>query len=303
MVFLLAGLASCSPHSAAALPEGNQGSSLVTPVPSLEPSPTLSTTHAPSPSPAVVKAAPVSTRQSHFLDCLKEGGRIETTQLNADWMHYPLDVRVYVPPCYDEHTDDAFPVLYLFHGQSYTDDQWERLGVGATADRLIAQGELSPFLIIMPRDREWIPSDKDPFGRAFLELLLPWAEQYYRVIPDRSGRAVGGLSRGAGWAVHFGLKYWQDFGIIGAHSPALFWNDGPSIVKWLDAIPFEKMPRIWIDLGAADEKEILDSANWFESQLTGRNIPHEWYLNTGEHDEKYWSSHVEQYLRWYARDW
>ena len=101
----------------------------------------------------------------------------------------------------------------------------------------------------------------------------------------------------------FGLKYWQDFGIIGAHSPALFWNDGPSIVKWLDAIPLEKMPRIWIDLGAGDEKEILDSANWFESQLTGRNIPHEWYLNTGEHDEKYWSSHVEQYLRWYARDW
>jgi enterochelin esterase-like enzyme len=235
--------------------------------------------------------------------CWQAGGRIVIHQLEADWLRYPLDFRIYLPPCYDEQPERTFPVLYLFHGQSFTDDQWERIGAGETAGRLIAKGEMVPFLIVMPRDREWTPSDEDPLGRAFIELLLPWVDEHYRTLAERSGRAVGGLSRGAGWAVHFGLRNWQDFSAIGAHSPALFWNDGPATVKFLDSIPIEEMPRVWIDLGARDEKEILESANWFETQLAMRNIPHEWHLFSGYHDEKYWRSHIEQYLRWYAEDW
>jgi len=33
------------------------------------------------------------------------------------------------------------------------------------------------------------------------------------------------------------------------------------------------------------------------------NIPHEWHLFTGYHEEAYWQSHLEQYLRWYTQDW
>lgn len=301
---LLPGLAACGPAGAAALP----GQEAVSPTPASGGALHITATSTTAPlaaafSTATLAPAPSPTLTPMSLACWQAGGRVERQRLEADYLHHPLDFRVYLPPCYDEQPESSYPVLYLFHGQSYTDDQWERLGAGRVADRLVARDEVAPFLIVMPRDREWTPSDEDPLGRAFMELLLPWVDEHYRTLPERSGRAVGGLSRGAGWAVHFGLRNWQEFGAIGAHSPALFWNDGPTTVKLLDSIPVEEMPRIWIDLGARDEKEILESANWFEEQLARRNIPHQWHLFTGYHDEEYWSAHVEQYLRWYAEDW
>ena len=87
------------------------------------------------------------------------------------------------------------------------------------------------------------------------------------------------------------------------HSLALFWSDVSYIKLWLDEIPPEEMPRFYIDAGLNDRPDILNSSRWFESQLNQRDIPHEWHLFAGYHDEAYWSSHLEQYLRWYAAEW
>jgi enterochelin esterase-like enzyme len=228
---------------------------------------------------------------------------MELGQLDTELLREPLDFRVYLPPCYTAQPDRHYPVLYLIHGQSYTDDQWHRLGVGEVADRLVGAGELAPFLIVMPRDREWSQPDADPFGRAVIEVLLPYIDETYRTIPERPYRAVGGLSRGASWAIHFGFKYWQLFGGIGGHSPPVFWADVPHMKRWLDEIPAEDMPRIFLDIGENDRPEIKESALWFENLLTQRNIAHEWYLFSGYHEEAYWQAHVEQYLRWYAAEW
>lgn len=262
------------------------------------PTSALSFTPTPSSSPT---AAPSLTLTA--LTCWKKGGQVVLGQLETDLLRQPLDYRVYLPPCYAEQPDRRYPVLYLIHGQSYTDDQWDRLGVDETVDRLVADGEIAPFLIVMPRDREWTQSDIDPFGRAVVEVLLPAIDQTYRTLPDRSQRAVGGLSRGAGWAIHLALKYWPLFGAVGGHSPPIFWSDVPLIKRWLEEIPAESIPRIWLDIGEDDRPEIMDSARWFENLLTQRNIAHEWHLFSGYHEEAYWQAHVEQYLRWYAEGW
>ena len=132
--------------------------------------------------------------------CWLEGGQYDFAALQTDLLRFPLDVRVYVPPCYAQEPEMRYPVLYLIHGQSFTDDQWDRLGVDEHLDALIAAREVPPFLVVMPRDREWTQSNQDPFGKAFIEVLLPWVEANYRTLPERKYRAVGGLSRGAGWA-------------------------------------------------------------------------------------------------------
>ena len=41
----------------------------------------------------------------------------------------------------------------------------------------------------------------------------------------------------------------------------------------------------------------------FEAVLNIEGIPHEWYLFPGYHEEEYWASHVEQYIRGYAETW
>jgi len=271
-----------------------------TSTPSLTPTATATVTLTPSPSDT---SSPTISSTPTRLACWSQGGQIVLGKLETSLLSQPLEYRVYLPPCYARLPGRRYPVLYLIHGQSYTDDQWDRLGADETADRLIAAGEIAPFIIVMPRDRAWTQADVDPFGQAFLEVLLPYIDETFPTLAQRQYRAVGGLSRGASWAIHFGLGHWELFGTIGLHSPPVFWSDVPDVKKWLDTIPFDSMPRIFMDMGKDDRPEIKESALWFESQLTQRSIPHEWHQFEGYHEEAYWQAHVEQYLRWYAADW
>ena len=237
------------------------------------------------------------------LACWKTGGHIETSQIRTELLRLPLEFRIYLPPCYSEQPDRRYPVLYLIHGQSYNDDQWDRLGADETADRLIAKREIAPLIIIMPRDRVWSQPTEDLFGQAVGEALMPWVDENLRTQTGRTYRAVGGLSRGAGWALHLGFSRWELFGSIGMHSLPVFWTDLPSIKGWLEAIPEGQLPRIYMDIGEKDRPQIMKSTIWFENLLTESGIPHEWHLYPGYHEEAYWEAHVEEYLRWYTEGW
>jgi enterochelin esterase-like enzyme len=256
-----------------------------------------------SPTPLTPTPNPPPSVTPTPLPCVEGGGQIETGQLTTDLLRDPLDFRIYLPPCYGQEIERHYPVLYLIHGQGSTDDQWERLGAGRVADALIASGEAPPFLIVMPRDREWTEPSEDHFGQAVVEVLLPWVDEHYRTIPERQFRAVGGLSRGGAWALHFGLRYWEVFGAFGMHSGFAFYSDVTYINKWLDEIPPEQMPRIYMDICDNDRPQIAESAIWFEDILTQRGISHEWHMFAGYHEETYWQAHVEDYLRWYVEGW
>lgn len=236
--------------------------------------------------------------------CLASDGSMEQISIESELLDHPLAFRVYTPPCYGEHADQSYPVLYLIHGQTYTDDQWDRLGADETATELIANGEVAPFLIVMPADASHFtqPSD-NAFDESIVEELIPWIDAHYRTQPERRYRAVGGLSRGASWAIHLALTHPELFGSLAGHSPPVFQEDAAHVRGWLDSIPALLMPRIWLDIGERDQAAILESATWFEGLLDERDIPHDWSFFTGDHSETYWSSHVEQYLRWYAAEW
>lgn len=254
--------------------------------PTLTPTPTSTITPSPTP-----------------LACWQQGGKIVTGQVQTELLPLPLDFRVYLPPCYQQERERRYPVLYLIHGQSFNDDQWDRLGADESADRLVADGQVSPFLIVMPRDRVWSQPTEDMFGQAVVQALIPWIDQNYRTRTERQYRAVGGLSRGAGWALHLGFSQWELFGSIGMHSLPVFWTDLPDIKPWLDFLTPDLLPRIYMDIGEKDRPQILKSTLWFEGLLTEKGIPHEWHLYPGYHEEAYWEAHVEEYVRWYAEEW
>lgn len=235
--------------------------------------------------------------------CRKTKGLVKTGALQSHLLPKPLEYRIYLPPCYNEHTEQRYPVLYLIHGQSYTDDQWDRLGVDETADDLIFAGEVQPFIIVMPRDRVWSQPKEDQFGQSLVEEFVPWIDSQYRTLANRRYRAIGGLSRGGGWALHLGLSRQDLFTAIGLHSAAVFSSDVQRIPGWIGKILPRFMPRIYIDIGDKDRPQILNAITRFEEYLTERGIPHVWHLYSGYHDEAYWQSHVEDYLRWYAEGW
>ncbi|MGW8226028.1 MAG: alpha/beta hydrolase [Anaerolineales bacterium] len=262
------------------------------------PSPTITATWTQS-----ATATPTSSPTPERLACWEEGGRIELGDVRTNLLPLPLSYRIYLPPCYDELEAETYPVLYLIHGQNFNDDQWDRLGIDEVADDLIASGDIPPLLIVMPRDRSWSQPADDKFGQAVVELLVPRIDQIYRTRALREYRAIGGLSRGAGWALHLGFSNWESFGAIGMHSLPVFWTDLPEIRSWLDSIPYQSLPRIYMDLGDKDRPQISKSAIWFEELLTESRIPHEWHLYPGYHEEAYWGEHVEEYLRWYTKNW
>lgn len=223
--------------------------------------------------------------------------------IESDLLNLPLEFRVYLPPCYEEEPERRYPVLYLVHGQSFTNDQWDRLGVDETIDALSATGDLPPFIVVMPGDRVWTQPSVDMFGQAVMNDLVPYIDATYRTRTERADRAIGGLSRGAAWALHLGFSRWESFGVIGLHSLPVFWDDVPHIRDWLAAIPSDQLPRIYLDVGENDRREIKDSTFWFRDRLVEAGIPHEYFLFAGYHDEEYWASHVEKYLRFYAAGW
>lgn len=234
---------------------------------------------------------------------MQAGGRVEVYEFTTVLLPNPLIYRIYLPPCYDEEPERTYPVVYLIHGQTYSDTQWDRLGAPESADKLIATGEAVPFIIVMPRDRVWREPTEDNFGLAVEQSLIPWVDERYRTIPDRAHRAIGGLSRGGAWAVHLGLSHWELFSAVGVHSGFAFQSDVQALYLWLNNIPAGMSPRIYMDLGDEDRPEITKSAAWLEDLLTRFDIPHEYHMFVGEHEEDYWQAHVEDYLRWYSMDW
>ena len=276
------------------------------PPPTNLPTPNLPTTNLPttnlpipnSPTPLFTPTS-ASTLTPTPLSCLTRPGRIEDGKLDS--FKPAQEFRVYLPPCYDEMPDERYPVLYLLHGQTYTDDQWIRLGATRALNELIHSGQAQPFIIVFPDDRYWNLAAGPGFGDRLVNTIVPYIDSTYRTLPDRDHRAIGGMSRGAGWSLRLGLSDWQLFGIIGLHSLAVMQKDASRIGDWIDAIPSSSHPRIFMDIGDNDQE--LTMARQVESMFNDAGLSHEWHLYKGDHTEKYWRAHVEEYIRWYAEQW
>jgi enterochelin esterase-like enzyme len=249
--------------------------------------------------PTSTPASPTQTFTATPLTCLTQSGRVEQGKLEST--NPPQEYLIYLPPCYDQKTEESYPVLYLLHGQTYTQDQWIRLGAVDIIDDLILSGESVPFIVVFPDDRYWNLPPGPGFGQRLIETLIPHIDRNYRTLDDRDQRAIGGLSRGAGWALRLGLTRWDLFSSLGLHSPAVLQKDASQIDNWLADIPAFSQPRVFMDIGDNDPE--LSMAVNIESKFNEYGLIHEWHLYSGGHTEDYWSAHVEEYIRWYAEEW
>jgi enterochelin esterase-like enzyme len=251
---------------------------------------------APTPARTAAQSTPDATSTP---TCLQAGGRVEIQRIETDLIPKPLDVRLYLPPCYDPNAAQAYPLLILLHGQSYSDSQWVDLGAAVTADRLIADGLIPPLLIAMPHEEYDLQEPLESyFDEALIDVLIPWMETHYHAAASRACRALGGISRGAAWAVHVGYRNSPSFAWIGAHSLPPFPSDQYRAPYWSENIPADQLPALYLDIGDTDTYR--SAAEEFHQVLLQYDIPHEWHLNQGGHEDSYWQAHLEEYLRWYG---
>jgi enterochelin esterase-like enzyme len=228
--------------------------------------------------------------------CTETQGHFTAVDVPSAYLGYPIATRIYTPPCYAS-SDELYPVLYLIHGLNFNEDQWERLGIGSEADKLIASHDIAPLIIVLPRDRD--DTRLDP---AFVTDLLPYIDSHYRTLPSAGYRAIGGMSRGGGWAIHLGLRYANLFGRVAADSPAIFYGDELNVLNYIRMVAKNGTgPALYLDIGSGDPQS--QSVQWLQQMFTAYRLPYDYVTAPGGHDEAYWTAHLDDYLRFYAAAW
>ncbi len=251
-----------------------------TPPPSQTVTPLVTAVPQPSPTPA----------------CGEQSGRVVEFQIASSILNgEKVPTNIYFPPCYTYQPQQRYPVLYLLHGLGHDQNTWSvDIGINQTADRLLQAKEIAPLIIVMPQE---YPTDEH-FDRVLNETIVPFVDQNFRTYNNRSYRALGGVSRGAGIAMRIGLQAPQIFGMLGFHSLAILRSDDAFVSKWVNSVPRELSQHYFIDIGSEDS--ITVSAFYLHNLFLSRDIAHEYlFVEGGEHSIGFWAFQSETYLRWY----
>jgi enterochelin esterase family protein len=135
-------------------------------------------------------------------------------------------MHVYTPPGY-ESGNSTYPVFYLLHGSTDSDDSWSTIGrAGVILDNLIASNEAVPMVVVMPDGhvtQAGVPNTSGgSFEDEFVRDIRPTIEKNYRVYTDRAHRAIAGLSMGGGQTLNIAFGNLADYGYIGVFSSGVF---------------------------------------------------------------------------------
>lgn len=231
-------------------------------------------------------------------------------------------VLVYMPPCYDRHTQRKFPVLFVHDGQNVFDGHTSYVPgqhwmMREAADALLAARAIEPLLIVAvyhageKRIDEYTPTRSrmggglaDLHGRMMVEELLPFIRDRYRVLPQARHTGIGGSSLGGLASLYLGLKYPSVFGKMAVMSPSVWW-DNRVILRRLVLLEHAHRQRIWLDVGTAEGRsprsstkdvrllrDILVSKGW----RLGSNL-HYVEVPGADHSERAWAARVPDMLQ------
>ncbi|MEL7645207.1 MAG: alpha/beta hydrolase-fold protein [Anaerolineaceae bacterium] len=228
-------------------------------------------------------------------------GWMVSDQISGEPLEEVLPFWAYLPPGYGQNPDQRYPTLYLLHGLNFDENQWKELGLAGTMDTLIAAEKIPPFIVILPRIPNISTYPSSYNARIFANILVPYVDSRYQTLPERSYRAIGGLSRGAAWALRIGLQDGELFSRIGLHSLSMSGEEINTWVSEINALDPRERPALYLDAGSGDEDQ--DSAMFLSYQLNRESIPHLFILVEGEHSADYWAQHLPDYLSWYSSEW
>lgn len=230
----------------------------------------------------------------------KKTGVIKNVEIPSPTLGEKLRMRIYLPPCYQKEKEGGYPLLVLLHGQNGQDDQWINLGLTKAADSLILSNEIPAIVMVFPWERLYLLDWREShFGEALTEDLMAYILAEYNINPARDQHAIGGISRGASWAVQVGMESPQLFGVIGGHSFPSFGGEIRKLPVWIEQFDPLGEPALYFDIGKYDRyKRYCDP---FMEALTQQGVEHQYIINEGAHNNEYWQEHIIDYLTWYGK--
>jgi len=218
-------------------------------------------------------------------------------------------MHVYTPPGYASG-EGVFPVLYLLHGATDSDDSWSTAGrANVILDNLIATGQSVPMLVVMPDGHVTRAGVTNTSGGSyeeeFAQDIRPYIEAHYRVHEDRANRAIAGLSMGGGQTMNISFENLADYGYIGVFSSGVFsmgrggqaggsnWEeehaatlDNPALKQGLEVV--------WFATGAEDG--LIETSRETVAMLRRHNFDVMWQETGGGHWWRNWRDYLDEFV-------
>jgi len=221
-------------------------------------------------------------------------------------------MHVYTPPGY-EHNQETYPVFYLLHGATDSDDSWSTAGrANYILDNLIAAGKTVPMVVVMPDGhvtragvrRTSVGSYED----EFFQDIRPTIEKTYRVSTDRAHRAIAGLSMGGAQTLNIAFSNLADYGYIGVFSSGVFslggrnrrggasqglsWEDRHAI-NLKDPALKQGMNLIWFATGRDDF--LIETSRSTVATLRKHGFDVMWKETKGGHWWRNWRAYLNEF--------
>ena len=246
--------------------------------------------------------------------------RIVTDSLYSNVLQCSKEYDVYLPKNYDENKDKSYPVLYLLHGYSGDNHNWNKRGrVREVLDHLLSAGEICEMVVIMPDADADVPRAEHGYFNYpnwsyedyFFTELIPCVESRYRIVSDKGNRAIAGLSMGGGGTVYYAQRHPEFFCAAYAMS---------ALMEGIEDSELQKDPKVNLMLKSAkdnscvayvrnaseDVRNQLRTVKWFVDcgdddfllegnldfikEMRKAGIPYEFRVREGAHIWEYWHS-------------
>jgi predicted alpha/beta superfamily hydrolase len=224
-------------------------------------------------------------------------------------------LRIYLPPSYEENKAKRYPVLYMHDGQNLFDAKTAAYGVewgiDETLNRLVATGVMEEVIVVgidntPDRIPEYTPccdpkhgGGKLPAYQAFIvDTVKPYIDQKLRTLPGREHTAIMGSSLGGIASVLIAQGKPDIFSKAAGVSSSFWWNERGLINK-----PGARVPvNFYLDAGASNDG-LEDSLKMRDAMLKqgyreGEDLM--FYSDpAGTHNEKSWAARVDKPLLWF----
>jgi len=262
--------------------------------------------------------------------------KIITDSIHSKVLNAYRAYNVFLPKSYETDTNKKYPILYLLHGMTDTNQAWSGRGhLQDVADQLIESGEACEMIIVTPNAggniyagvwNGYFDMPGWSYETFFYTEFLPYIEKNYRVIGNKANRAIAGLSMGGGGATCYGQKHSEMYAAVYAMSalmsipelgaaPAQKPDDKMAIltksvienscVDYVENADEERIAKLrsvawFVDCG--DDDFLLDRNIEFTQAMRKKKIPCQFRVRDGGHTWEYWHSALYTCLPFVTRN-
>jgi enterochelin esterase family protein len=173
------------------------------------------------------------------------------------------ELYVYLPPLYESRDGEkSFPVVYCLtgftgRGKMLLNDNALTPNLAERMDKLIAAETIGPMIVVMPDcftyygGSQYINSSATGNYEDYLiNEIVPFVDENFRTIADRSSRAVMGKSSGGYGALVNAMRHSDVFGLCASHAGDAYFEhcylpDIPKAVRAIKGNPAGFIKRFW----------------------------------------------------------